>query len=152
MRKLTLILSVFAAGTVMANSPVQPPNLPEKLPHPSQDDKLLGLRLWIVETMPVDRENIAATMEKHIRYQLELEAKGIMFAAGPVLAEDAKKPDGNGMIVIRAKDEDEARAISDADPMHASGARKYRLRQWIVNEGSFTVRVPFSRYSDPVIE
>ena len=125
---------------------------PEKIPHPRDDDKLLGMRLWVVETIPQDRDIIKATMEKHIRYQLMLERKGIMFAAGPIYGADAQKPDGNGLIIIRADSADGARAIADADPMHASGGRTYRLRQWRVNEGSFTVTIPFSRYHSPKIE
>lgn len=152
MKKTLAILSLLAAASGMASNPTQAPQFPERLPHPSQDEKLLGLRLWLIETMPVDRDIIAETMEDHIRYQLALEANGIMFAAGPILAEGATKPDGNGIVVIRAKDEATAREIADKDPMHASGGRRYRLRQWIVNEGSLSVRIPFSQYNEPVIE
>lgn len=125
---------------------------PERIPHPRDDDKLLGMRLWVVETIPQDRDIIEATMEKHIRYQLMLEREGIMFAAGPIYGADANKPDGNGLIIIRADNVKDARAVADADPMHLSGGRTYRLRQWRVNEGSFTVTIPFSRYHPPKIE
>jgi len=125
---------------------------PEKIPHPSEDENLLGLRLWVIETMPADRELITSTMEAHIRYQLMLEREGIMFAAGPIYDAEAEKPDGNGLIVIRAESIAHARAIADNDPMHISGGRTYRLRQWRVNEGSFTVTVPFSRYHSPEIK
>jgi len=75
-----------------------------------------------------------------------------MFAAGPIYDAEAEKPDGNGLIVIRAESIAHARAIADNDPMHISGGRTYRLRQWRVNEGSFTVTVPFSRYHSPDIK
>jgi uncharacterized protein YciI len=125
---------------------------PETIPHPSVDENLLGLRLWVIETIPKDREVIQATMEAHIRYQLMLEREGIMFAAGPIYEAEAIKPDGNGLIVIRAETLSDARRIADNDPMHKSGGRTYRLRQWRVNEGSFTVTVPFSRYHSPEIK
>ena len=44
--------------------------------------------------------------------------------------------EGAGMILYRAESMEKARALADADPMHASGARSYRLRKWLVNEGS----------------
>lgn len=127
------------------------PDLPDTLPHPSHDPKLRGLRLWAVETRPVNRAVMTATMERHIRYQLELEAKGILFAAGPIFAADAAGPDGTGLIVLRAGSEEEARAIAEADPMHAAGGRDFVLRQWLVNEGSIDLRVPLSRYNYPIV-
>lgn len=150
---LTSILTLSAWAEVEAPFGAKPyAPYPETLPHPSKDEKLLGLALWVIETMPVNREIISVTMEEHIRYQLELERTGIMFAAGPVFGPDATKPDGNGLVIIRADNVDQARAIADADPMHRSGGRSYRLRQWRVNEGSFTVTVPFSRYHTPTIK
>jgi hypothetical protein len=49
------------------------------------------------------------------------------------------------MIIVRARDEAEARRLADADPFHAAGLRQYTLKRWMLNEGamSFTVR-----YSD----
>jgi len=143
---------MFVMSSACAQQKTEDDMYPETLPHPSQDDKLLGLQLWVIETIPEDRDIISETMEQHIRYQLKLERDGIMFAAGPIFGADAQRPDGNGLIVIRADDAYQARTIADADPMHASGARSYRLRQWLVNEGSFTVTVPFSRYHAPEIK
>jgi len=120
-------------------------NYPDPLPDPRTDDNLLGLKLWVIETVAIDVQLMMATMDAHIRYQLKLEREGIMFAAGPVFEVDAEIPSG-GMIVIRAGSAEGARATADADPMHSSGARRYTLRKWIVNEGSFTVTVPFSGY------
>lgn len=140
----------------MASLPValaaQEAELPDELPHPSENARLLGLRLWVIETMPADRAAIAASMQAHIRYQLMLEREGTMFAAGPIFGADAGGPDGNGLIVIRAGSMEDAVAIAEADPMHASGGRTWRLRQWVVNEGSISLTIPFSRYHAPVIE
>ena len=91
-------------------------------------------------------------MEEHIRYQLKLERQGIMFAAGPIYAANANKPDGNGLIIIRAETAEHAMQIAEADPMHASGGRSFTLRQWRVNEGNITVTIPFSRYHSPTIK
>jgi uncharacterized protein YciI len=66
-----------------------------------------------------------------------------MFAAGPFV-DEAGKPFGPGMIIIRAESEAEARAIADADPYHKGGFRTYRLQRWMMNEGSFGVRLNYS--------
>ena len=48
------------------------------------------------------------------------------------------------MIIIRASSIEEATEIAQADPMHSSGARRFRIRPWLVNEGGFNLRVTFS--------
>ena len=107
-------------------------------------DKMLHKRLYVIFSEPTekggDRRKIFA---RHIAYQLEIEKKGILFAAGPFV--DAKgKPQGSGMIVVRAKNMAEAKRVADADPFHKLGYRKYRIQAWEVNEGGFNVRVKFS--------
>jgi uncharacterized protein YciI len=106
--------------------------------------KMLHKRLYIIFSEPTekggDRRKI---FTQHINYQLEIEKKGILFAAGPFV--DAKgKPQGPGMIVVRAKSMAEAKKIADADPFHKQGFRKYRIQAWDVNEGGFNVHVKFS--------
>ena len=48
------------------------------------------------------------------------------------------------MIIIRADSMEEATRIAEADPMHSSGARTFRIRSWLMNEGGFNLRVTFS--------
>jgi hypothetical protein len=48
------------------------------------------------------------------------------------------------MVIIRAADLNDARTIADTDPMHQSGARQYRIRPWLLNEGSLTLKVTYS--------
>jgi uncharacterized protein YciI len=80
---------------------------------------------------------------EHLAHQYDIEARGIMFAAGPFI-DEAGKPQGPGMIIVRAANEAEARAIADADPYHKLGYRKYRLQKWSLNEGSFGLKIRFS--------
>ena len=54
---------------------------------------------------------------------------------------------GSGLIIYRAESMEAARAIAEADPMHASGIRTYTLRKWLVNEGSFQLDVKLSTQS-----
>ena len=51
---------------------------------------------------------------------------------------------GIGLIIYRAASFDEARALAEADPMHAQGARTYVLRRWLINEGSLSLSVALS--------
>ena len=48
------------------------------------------------------------------------------------------------MIIVRAASLAEAIVIAEADPMHSSGARRFHVRPWLLNEGSYTVTVRYS--------
>jgi uncharacterized protein YciI len=104
----------------------------------------LGKELWVIFSDPAEKAgDRRAVYPQHIAHQYDLEARGILFAAGPFLDETGK-PRGPGMIIIRAKDEAEARAIADSDPFHVQGYRTYRLERWRLNEGTFGLRVNYS--------
>lgn len=106
--------------------------------------KMLHKRLYIIFSEPTekggDRRKIFA---QHINYQLKIEKEGKLFAAGPFV--DGKgKPQGPGMIVVRAKSMAAAKKIAEADPFHKQGFRKFHIQAWDVNEGGFNLRVKFS--------
>jgi hypothetical protein len=105
---------------------------------------MLRKRLYVIFSEPTDKGgDRRKVFPRHIAYQLEIEKKGILFAAGPFV--DARgKPQGPGMIVVRAKNMAEAKRIADADPFHRLGYRTYRIQPWQVNEGGFSLRVKFS--------
>ena len=107
-------------------------------------EKMLHKRLYVIFSEPTgkggDRRKV---FPKHIAYQLELEKKGILFAAGPFV-DGRGKPQGPGMIVIRAKSAAEAKRIASRDPFHKAGLRDFRIQAWEVNEGGFNLRVNFS--------
>jgi len=113
---------------------------------------LLGKELYVVVTSPVDgMDAIMANIKEHLAYQRMLEDTGVMFGAGPLADEGGETWSGTGMVVIRAENLAEAEKIAVADPMHASGARSFTVRPWIVNEGTFTVKVGFASGSREVI-
>jgi len=109
---------------------------------------LRGLELYAIETSPARSDRTRAVLPEHIQHQIDLERRGILFSAGPLFEEGSDVPVA-GLIVIRAKDFDEARKIADSDPFHAKGIRSYTLRKWIVNEGSFQQTI---RLSDQSVE
>lgn len=106
----------------------------------------LALELFVVHTVPAgDGAEIAARLPDHLAYQTRMEAEGKLVLAGPLSDESGTLIEGAGLIVYRADSLDEAREIAANDPMHKSGARRYTLRKWLVNEGSFTLSVGLSR-------
>jgi hypothetical protein len=106
--------------------------------------RMLRKQLWVVITKAVKPpEEVRKHLKAHLDYQIRIEKEGIMYGAGPANPPGDPKP-VFGLIVIRAKDEAEARRIADADPMHASGVRTYELYTWSLNEGRISVTLDFS--------
>jgi uncharacterized protein YciI len=106
----------------------------------------LAKQLYVVFTTPVN--GIGPVMEnvvRHLEFQEQLQREGIMFAAGPNWTDDEQNWEGEGMVVIRAASLVEAQAIAAKDPMHRSGARKFTVRPWLVNEGTILVRLNYSK-------
>ena len=107
-------------------------------------DKMLHKRLYIIFSEPTEKVgDRRKVFPKHIAYQLEIERKGILFAAGPFVNSKGR-PQGPGMIVIRAKSMGEAKRVAEADPFHKLGFRKFRIQAWEINEGGFNINVKFS--------
>ena len=111
----------------------------------SRERGFLAKQLYVIFTTP--NNGIGPVMENlkvHLDYQVELEQRGILFAAGPHWTDDEQRWDGEGMVVVRANSLAEAQKIAIDDPMHKSGARSYRVRPWLVNEGGITVKLGFA--------
>lgn len=108
-------------------------------------DHLPGKEYYIVDTRLKDGVSPGEMMKvlpDHLAYQIEIEKNGTLFAAGPVDGEDGGRV--GGMIVYRAGSFEAARAIADADPMHAQGMRTYTINKWTLNEGGFTLSFTYS--------
>ena len=114
----------------------------------SKEKGFLAKQLYVVVTTPADGLGpVMENIEAHLAFQASLEAQGIMFAAGPQWNDDETFWEGDGMVVIRAASLAEARAIAAKDPMHASGARKFTVRPWLVNEGTVTIKLNYAKGS-----
>jgi uncharacterized protein YciI len=106
--------------------------------------RMLKKKLWVVMTKAVaPPEEVRRHLKAHLEHQIALEKAGIMYGAGPA-TRPGETAASFGLIIIRAKDETDARRIADSDPMHASGVRKYELYAWSLNEGRITVTLDFS--------
>lgn len=103
---------------------------------------MLQKQLFAIFTTPVDGLGaVFANIEEHLAFQVQLEKDGILFAAGPLWTDDGQEWEGEGMVIVRAASIDEAKAIAERDPMHKAGARTFRIRPWLINEGSVTIRL-----------
>jgi uncharacterized protein len=111
----------------------------------SRQHDLLAKRLYVVMSEPTNGLGpVLENLDPHVAYQTRLEKEGVMFAAGP-LSDDAEQEwNGEGLFVYRADSRKHAVKLAEADPMHASGARKFVVRPWMLNEGTFSVRLYYS--------
>jgi uncharacterized protein len=111
----------------------------------SKQRGFLAKQLYVVFTTPTNGIGpVMENLQSHLDYQELLEKRGIMFAAGPHWTDDEQRWEGEGMVVVRASSLAEAKAIAADDPMHKSGARTYRVRPWLVNEGTLAVKLDFT--------
>src|SRR5262245_27301721 len=97
--------------------------------------KFLGKEMYLVITRPVRSPEIEKRLTDHLAHQVELERKGIMFAAGPLYPKGSQTPEA-GMFVLRASSFEEAEAIAATDPLHAAGLRTYTIQKWRVDRKS----------------
>jgi hypothetical protein len=112
----------------------------------SKKQGFLAKQLYVVFTTPANGIGpVMKNIKEHLAFQVKLEKEGIMFAAGPNWTDDGNSWEGDGMVVIRAKSLADARKVMERDPMHKSGARKFKIRPWFVNEGTVSVRLNYSR-------
>ena len=103
---------------------------------------LAAREYFVVFTRPkAGKEAVQRHLGIHLEYQRELEKRGIIVAAGPLSDEAGQEWTGRGLIVLRAESLAAARAIADADPMHRDGVREYDISPWLMNEGSFTLKI-----------
>ena len=85
-------------------------------------------------------------LAQHLEFMIGLERQGTLFASGPF--GDGTK--GDGMTIVRAADEAEARGIAARDPFVVNGIRTFTIQPWTVMEGSLNVTVNFSDQSAKV--
>lgn len=83
----------------------------------------------------------------HHEYLLDLERRGVLFAAGP-FADRGERSSGSGMIIIRAPSREEATRIGREEPYTRSGLRLMDVLPWQRNEGAMKLEI---RLADGVL-
>ncbi len=105
----------------------------------------LALELFVIQSIPAKTpEDLKASLLAHLAYQAEQESKGTLAFSGPMSDETGEEMQGMGLIIYRADSMETARLLAEADPMHQSGARRFTLRRWMINEGSINLNVALS--------
>jgi len=108
--------------------------------------QMLNKDLYVVFTTPTNGMGpVMENIEAHLKFQVTLEEKGIMFGAGPFWEDNESDWKGEGMVIIRANSLVEAREIAGSDPMHSSGARSFTVRPWLLNEGTLNIKLDYSK-------
>jgi uncharacterized protein len=104
----------------------------------------LRMQLYVVTSIANSLEAVKQVLPEHRVYLKELEERDVLFGAGPLWTDDGKYFEGDGMLIYRAASVAAATEIAQADPMHKSGARTFKIRPWLLNDGSITIRVTLS--------
>lgn len=112
--------------------------------------QFLGKEMYLVVTRPVRSPEIDKRLSDHLAHQVDLERRGIMFAAGPLYSRGSNIPEA-GMFVLRAGSYEEAEEICKEDPLHKAGLRKYTIQKWRLNEGSITVTINYSDQTAKIV-
>jgi len=108
---------------------------------------MLRKKLYVVRsTATAGSDQIGQILPEHLAYMIDLEKRGLLFASGPLAAEDGT-PRGDGLTVLRVNSGEEARKIAEADPFFRHGLRTFEVREWTVMEGSLALKVNFSDQS-----
>jgi uncharacterized protein YciI len=82
-----------------------------------------------LSTFHVPFEELAALRPRHLEFLDDLEARGLLVAAGP------QDPPTGGCVVLRAADLAEATGIMSAEPFAAAGLATYSITSVRVTRG-----------------
>jgi uncharacterized protein YciI len=106
---------------------------------------LLRKELWVVHATTIgNAADLVPHLQAHLVYMLGLEEQGKVLAGGPFLHLDGSNS-GNGMFILRAADETEARSLMAGDPLNRPGLRRYDLSRWQMNIGRLDISLMLSR-------
>lgn len=75
------------------------------------------------------------TILAHLEWITQLDAEGRIVAAGPFVTPE-QSMQGDGLLIIRADSEEEARAIFAQDPIHQGGYREAHVFGWQLHQGT----------------
>ncbi len=100
---------------------------------------MLKLKLFVIFSQGKGLD-LKLYLAEHLQYMIDLERQGKLFASGP-LGDGTK---GDGITIVRAASEAEARELATRDPFVVNGIRTFTLQAWTIMEGSLSVTLNFS--------
>jgi uncharacterized protein len=102
--------------------------------------------LWVaIAHVHADADAIQPHVEDHLDYMAQLEAEGRLWASGPFVVPGILV--GDGLTILRADTEGDARALMDEEPLTKLNLRTYELHLWELREGRITVELNASTSS-----
>jgi len=90
-----------------------------------------------VSPAPATEKPVDEIRSEHFAYLGDLEARGILLAAGPFMDNDGTRH-GAGMMILRAGSIEEADRIAAEEPYRKYGLRRHKPMPWQWAEGSVT--------------
>jgi len=142
-RTFALMATAFVIGAAVAASILGARSqaaISAVAPSATEMQFLMQKPLWFYVTTTI-KTPTSEQITAHLNHQVDLEKRGIMFAAGPVTDVNGKAE--YGLVVVRAQSAEEAKHIADSDPMHINGLRTYTLHQWNLHEGHIDFGIDF---------
>lgn len=94
----------------------------------------------VTHTLVQEVGRLEAELHSHHEYVQELESRGLLFLAGPVL-DDNGHPTGSSIWVLTVTGQAEAEAVAHADPYVKTGIRTVSFERWRINMGAINVRL-----------
>ncbi|CAM3056270.1 YciI family protein [Vibrio rarus] len=111
----------------------------------AKDRGSLAMEVYMIEsTVIASPSEVGRHLPDHLAYQAKLEQAGILMFAGPLSDETGEMMTGSGLIIYRTRSLESAKALAEEDPMHKKGVRAFRIRRWLINEGSLQLNVKLS--------
>lgn len=104
---------------------------------------------WVVLWRPAattTADDVAAHVDAHLAWMLDLEREGHVLASGPLLdglLDGRPVAPGAGLTVLRAADAGAAAALAAQDPFVTAGLRTFDVLRWRLMEGALSLRISF---------
>ncbi|MBC7204002.1 MAG: hypothetical protein H5U29_10885, partial [Pusillimonas sp.] len=106
-------------------------------------EDMLNKSLFVAVRKPADLSRFASLLEAHLKWAVQAEKRGELFASGPFVQEGGVPGAAGGMSILRAVSEDEAKAILSNDPFIKEGVYKVEVKKWLLMEGGLSVTLHF---------
>jgi uncharacterized protein YciI len=104
--------------------------------------KMLKRSFFVMYRTVVDPVKFRQALPDHLRWLMDLEEKGLIFASGPAFKRD--ETPASGMTIFRASDFDHAEALAGSDPVCLAKAAQFHVHRWSVGAGRISVSIDFS--------
>jgi uncharacterized protein YciI len=109
----------------------------------------LRKKLFVMIRHPFKTDLAKEYFADHLKWMVALEERGILFGSGPFVASKSSegKPGSpaGGMTILRAQSIEEAKSIVQSDPYVMHEVVTFEMKEWLLMEGGFNLRVSFSQ-------